>query len=92
ACINYFSANRETFILSNEWNEFKINNKDFAFRLLEEKQIYGKQIGKNQSNAEVPLNNKKRTVGRKGYKPEQVKLKFDLNSQIKTFSIRILNA
>ncbi|CAK5083315.1 unnamed protein product [Meloidogyne enterolobii] len=41
ACFNYFSSKRGTFILSKEWNNFKTNNKDFAFRLLEDKQIYG---------------------------------------------------
>uniref|UniRef100_A0A915MX63 MATH domain-containing protein n=1 Tax=Meloidogyne javanica TaxID=6303 RepID=A0A915MX63_MELJA len=46
ACFNYFSSKRGTFILSKEWNNFKTNNKDFAFRLLEEKQIFGEKIGK----------------------------------------------
>uniref|UniRef100_A0A914NDI0 BTB domain-containing protein n=1 Tax=Meloidogyne incognita TaxID=6306 RepID=A0A914NDI0_MELIC len=46
ACFNYFSSKRGTFILSKEWNNFKTNNKDFAFRLLEDKQIFGEKIGK----------------------------------------------
>uniref|UniRef100_A0A914KMW1 Homeobox domain-containing protein n=1 Tax=Meloidogyne incognita TaxID=6306 RepID=A0A914KMW1_MELIC len=46
ACFNYFSTNRSTFILSKEWNKFKINNKDFAFRLLEENQVFGEKFVK----------------------------------------------
>uniref|UniRef100_A0A1I8BTU0 BTB domain-containing protein n=1 Tax=Meloidogyne hapla TaxID=6305 RepID=A0A1I8BTU0_MELHA len=35
ACINFISANRKTFLGSNEWNEFKRANKDLATKLLE---------------------------------------------------------
>uniref|UniRef100_A0A914LMJ0 BTB domain-containing protein n=1 Tax=Meloidogyne incognita TaxID=6306 RepID=A0A914LMJ0_MELIC len=46
ACFNYFSTNRKTFISSKEWNKFKINNKDFAFRLLEENDVFGEKFGR----------------------------------------------
>nr|CAD2200005.1 unnamed protein product [Meloidogyne enterolobii] len=37
ACFDYFSVNRNTFILTKEWNKFKTDNKDFVIRLLEGK-------------------------------------------------------
>nr|CAD2187018.1 unnamed protein product [Meloidogyne enterolobii] len=46
ACFNYFSTNRKTFISSKEWNKFKINNKDFAFRLLEENDVFEEKFGR----------------------------------------------
>uniref|UniRef100_A0A915LRI5 Homeobox domain-containing protein n=1 Tax=Meloidogyne javanica TaxID=6303 RepID=A0A915LRI5_MELJA len=50
ACINFLSANKQSFLVSKEWKEFKSLNKDLAFRLLElsalkeEKQIEEKQV------------------------------------------------
>ncbi|KAL7080100.1 hypothetical protein ACQ4LE_000420 [Meloidogyne hapla] len=35
ACVNYISTNKKTFLVSNEWKEFKLNNKDMANKLLE---------------------------------------------------------
>uniref|UniRef100_A0A1I8B6L3 BTB domain-containing protein n=1 Tax=Meloidogyne hapla TaxID=6305 RepID=A0A1I8B6L3_MELHA len=51
ACVKFLSANKETFLVSKEWNEFKVNNKDLAIRLLEssaldkEKQIDRSNVG-----------------------------------------------
>ncbi|KAL7080319.1 hypothetical protein ACQ4LE_000936 [Meloidogyne hapla] len=39
ACVNFLSANKEGFLMSKEWNEFKVNNKDLAFRLMKENLI-----------------------------------------------------
>lgn len=50
ACINYFSANKQRIIGSKEWNEFKVKNKDFAFCLLEEKQMFGKKTDGRKQN------------------------------------------
>uniref|UniRef100_A0A914KV43 BTB domain-containing protein n=1 Tax=Meloidogyne incognita TaxID=6306 RepID=A0A914KV43_MELIC len=50
ACVNFLSANKQSFLVSKEWKEFKSLNKDFAFRLLEssalkeEKQTENKQV------------------------------------------------
>uniref|UniRef100_A0A915LMY1 BTB domain-containing protein n=1 Tax=Meloidogyne javanica TaxID=6303 RepID=A0A915LMY1_MELJA len=35
ACVNFLSANKQSFLVSKEWKEFKSLNKDFAIRLLE---------------------------------------------------------
>uniref|UniRef100_A0A1I8C0G7 BTB domain-containing protein n=1 Tax=Meloidogyne hapla TaxID=6305 RepID=A0A1I8C0G7_MELHA len=35
ACIKSISANRNNFLISNEWNEFKGNNSPMAIQLLE---------------------------------------------------------
>uniref|UniRef100_A0A915MXZ7 BTB domain-containing protein n=1 Tax=Meloidogyne javanica TaxID=6303 RepID=A0A915MXZ7_MELJA len=53
ACVNFLSANKQSFLVSKEWKEFKSLNKDFAFRLLElsalneEKQIEEKKTCQN---------------------------------------------
>uniref|UniRef100_A0A914LWW0 BTB domain-containing protein n=1 Tax=Meloidogyne incognita TaxID=6306 RepID=A0A914LWW0_MELIC len=53
ACVNFLSANKQSFLVSKEWKEFKSSNKDFAFRLLElsalneEKQIEEKKTCQN---------------------------------------------
>ncbi|CAK5077516.1 unnamed protein product [Meloidogyne enterolobii] len=53
ACIHFLSANKQSFLVSKEWKEFKSLNKEFAFRLLEasalieERQIEKKQVVNN---------------------------------------------
>uniref|UniRef100_A0A914NBZ5 BTB domain-containing protein n=1 Tax=Meloidogyne incognita TaxID=6306 RepID=A0A914NBZ5_MELIC len=50
ACIQFLSANKQSFLVSKEWKQFKSLNKNFAFRLLEssalieERQIERKQV------------------------------------------------
>uniref|UniRef100_A0A915NUJ2 Uncharacterized protein n=1 Tax=Meloidogyne floridensis TaxID=298350 RepID=A0A915NUJ2_9BILA len=50
ACVHFLSANKQSFLVSKEWKQFKSLNKNFAFRLLEssalieERQIERKQV------------------------------------------------
>nr|CAD2163054.1 unnamed protein product [Meloidogyne enterolobii] len=50
ACVNFLSANKQSFLVSREWKEFKSLNNDLAIRLLEslalneEKQTEKKQV------------------------------------------------
>ncbi|KAL7080701.1 hypothetical protein ACQ4LE_000940 [Meloidogyne hapla] len=48
ACVNFLSANKECFLISIEWNEFKVNNKELAFRLLEENILIEKDLAKKE--------------------------------------------
>uniref|UniRef100_A0A1I8B7D3 Uncharacterized protein n=1 Tax=Meloidogyne hapla TaxID=6305 RepID=A0A1I8B7D3_MELHA len=58
ACVKFLSSNKESFLVSKEWNEFKNVDRDLAFRLLEssalidEKQIVEKQIDKKEFREE----------------------------------------
>ncbi|CAK5083247.1 unnamed protein product [Meloidogyne enterolobii] len=50
ACVNFLTANKQIFLVSKEWKEFKSLNNDLAFRLLEssalneEKQMEEKRV------------------------------------------------